>query len=204
MATYAAHNLGAASISNLAVKAGFTTAEAAVMTGICLAESSGNITATHKNSNGSVDFGLAQINSIHKDLCPGGDLMSLYDPGTNLAVAHKIYVAAGNKFTPWVTYNNGAYKKNVPGSVDGGFIPNPANGIGDATANAPDLTGGIAGALSGFGNALNKQLGTAVGNAATVLIAVVLLVLGVVLLLRSQITNATPLGKVASLAKAVG
>ena len=202
MATYAAHTLGAASISNLAVKAGFSAAEAKIATGIAMAESSGNITATHQNSNGSIDYGLMQINSIHKDLY-GGDPFKLYDPGYNMLIAYKIYKAAGSKFTPWVTYNNGAYKKGMPDSVDGGFIPNPGNGIGDAAANAPDLTAGIAGALSGVGNALNTQIGKAVGNVTTVLIGVVLLILGVVILLRSQITGASPLGKVAKVAKAV-
>lgn len=197
----AAHMLGAATIGNMAVKAGFTADEAKTVVGIALAESSGNITAINHNTNGSYDFGLMQINSIHKDLYGSGNL---FDPQYNLLIAHKIYAQAGNKFTPWVTYNNGAYKKHMPDSVDGGLIPNPANGIPDAAANAPDITNGIAGALSAVGNALNKQIGTAVGNAVTVLVAVVLLILGVVILLRSQITGATPLGKVAKVAKAVG
>lgn len=56
--------------------------------------SSFNAKATNHNSNGTIDRGVFQINSIH-----GGD--ELYDWKTNVDVAHKIFKKAGNRWTPW-------------------------------------------------------------------------------------------------------
>ena len=54
---------------------------------VCMAESRGNPNANNAgtNSDGSVDRGLMQVNSIHADMV-GGDLDKLYDPKTNLDV----------------------------------------------------------------------------------------------------------------------
>ena len=77
-----------------------------IITAICLAESGGNTLATHHNTNGTTDYGLAQINSVH------ADLLAKYtwtDPQQNLEMAFNLYQAAGAKFTPWSTYTSGAY-----------------------------------------------------------------------------------------------
>lgn len=62
-------------------------------------ESGGRPNATHLNNDGSMDYGLMQINSIHRKRV-GGDLNALLDPETNVRVAHDIFVEQG--FTPWV------------------------------------------------------------------------------------------------------
>lgn len=60
------------------------------------------------NWDGSVDYGLFQVNSIHAEMV-GGDLERLRDPETNVRIAHQIYVAAG--WTAWSTFKSGAYLK---------------------------------------------------------------------------------------------
>lgn len=76
---------------------------------ICMAESQDNPNATDNDSDGSTDYGLMQINSIHADLV-NGDLNSLFDPATNIKIAYKLS-QQGTKWTAWTTYNNGEYKK---------------------------------------------------------------------------------------------
>lgn len=85
--------------------AGFSPAAAAVGTGIMYAESRRVVEATHHNSNGSTDYGLMQINSIH-----GYDSNRLVsDPLYNADCAFKIYKDAGSTWGPWSTYHNGSY-----------------------------------------------------------------------------------------------
>lgn len=50
--------------------------------------------AVHYNTNGTVDRGLFQINSVH-----GGE--ELLDWKTNIDKAYQIYHASGDKFTAW-------------------------------------------------------------------------------------------------------
>ena len=78
---------------------------------ICMAESGGNaaIDNAGTNSNGSVDYGLMQINSIHADMV-GGNLELLRDPATNIKIAYSLS-KGGTDWTPWSTYNNGKYLK---------------------------------------------------------------------------------------------
>jgi hypothetical protein len=78
---------------------------------ICMAESGG---IPHKNNaglnrDGSVDYGLMQINSIHADMV-GGNLPSLYDPATNMRIAYRLS-KGGTDWTPWSTFNSGRYLK---------------------------------------------------------------------------------------------
>ena len=70
---------------------------------VAMAESGGKSDATNTNTNGSVDRGLWQINSVH-----GGQ--STFDPIANAKAAVKIS-SNGKNWSPWVTFNTGAYKK---------------------------------------------------------------------------------------------
>lgn len=63
---------------------------------IARCESSLNSEATNLNTNGTMDKGIMQVNSIH-----GVDPRFLEDPMINLLVARKIYEDA-NGWTPWV------------------------------------------------------------------------------------------------------
>lgn len=90
-------------IANCAKAGGWTTdAEIAIAVAVALAESGGNSEATHVNKNGSTDYGLWQVNSIHG--FPVGDLLN--GPG-NAIFAHRVYLSQGWK--AWTTYKSGAY-----------------------------------------------------------------------------------------------
>ena len=60
---------------------------------ICNAESSGNPNATHYDSNGSIDRGLMQINSVHDGMVSSP--AQFYDPTINIATAYQIYSSSG-------------------------------------------------------------------------------------------------------------
>ena len=76
--------------------AAFTAAE------IAKAESIGRQYATDNNSNGTTDRGYWQINSIH-----GG--LSTYDAEGNARAAVQLS-GNGTNWSPWVTYQTGAYQ----------------------------------------------------------------------------------------------
>jgi hypothetical protein len=99
-------------LQTLASNAGFSGDDANTAAAIALAESGGNPSAI-----GDVDItpggsiGLWQINlKAH----PEYNATQLKDPATNAAAAFSIYQAAGNAFTPWSTFNSGAYEAHLP------------------------------------------------------------------------------------------
>lgn len=174
------HLISAPLIAQFAQSAGWSSqSDIATATAIALAESGGKSDATNKNSNGTTDYGLWQINSIHKDALAIGDWK---DPSINAKMAYMVYKQAGNSFKPWVTFNNGHYKDHLSGANPASYqvtgtsakIPNPLDAIGSAIV----------------------KLGA---DMATVLVILVFLVLGVVLLLRKpigKVAGATPIGRV--------
>lgn len=71
---------------------------------VAKAESRLNPQAKNINTNGSVDCGIFQINSVHKptkEQCENAE--------ENIKLAHKIYSKSG--FIPWTAYKSGSYKK---------------------------------------------------------------------------------------------
>ena len=79
--------------------------EPEVMLAIAKAESKLNPHVVNRaNTNGSVDTGIFQVNSIH-----GYSEEYLLDEDNNLRVAREIYERQGKE--AWVAYLNGAYKK---------------------------------------------------------------------------------------------
>jgi Lysozyme like domain len=94
----------------LAEQAGFAGEAAATMAAIATAESGGDSDAEDHDSNGTTDYGLAQINSGHDKTYGAGWAASSLEPSKAFVNAMVIYRAAGNSFTPWVTYHTGAYR----------------------------------------------------------------------------------------------
>ena len=62
----------------------------------------------HYNSDGTLDWGYFQINTVHLRR-PGLNLRDLLDCKANIDFAYLLYRERG--FAPWSTYNNGAYLK---------------------------------------------------------------------------------------------
>jgi hypothetical protein len=62
----------------------------------------------HYNSDGTLDWGYFQVNTVHLTRV-GLNLRDLLDCRTNIDFAYQLYQERG--FQPWSTYNNGAYRR---------------------------------------------------------------------------------------------
>jgi hypothetical protein len=82
---------------------------------VAMAESGGRIDAVNRNTNGSVDRGVFQINSIHGAL-------STFDLESNIAAALRIS-SGGRDWSPWVAYQSGAHNQFLDRSVRGRATP---------------------------------------------------------------------------------
>jgi hypothetical protein len=63
----------------------------------------------HYNTDGTLDWGYFQINTVHLKR-PGLNLRDLLDCKANINFAYQLYVEE-HGFTAWSTYNSGAYRK---------------------------------------------------------------------------------------------
>jgi hypothetical protein len=93
--------LGCAGLEALWESAGGSRTAAFTAAEIAMAESSGQQYATMHNTNGTTDRGFWQINSVHGAL-------STYDAAGN-ARAAVVISANGADWSPWVTWQTGAY-----------------------------------------------------------------------------------------------
>lgn len=90
----------------IAKQAGLSGDAAVIAVAIALAESGGNPKAVNdKNTNGTIDKGLWQINTVHDGKLPGQDR---FDPAVNTKLMMMIS-SNGTNWQPWSTFNNGAY-----------------------------------------------------------------------------------------------
>jgi hypothetical protein len=62
----------------------------------------------HYNSDGTLDWGYFQINTVHLKR-PGVNLRGLLDCRANIDFAYQLYTERG--FEPWTTYRDGEYRK---------------------------------------------------------------------------------------------
>jgi hypothetical protein len=65
----------------------------------------------HYNSDGTLDWGYFQINTVHLKR-PGLNLRDLLDCKANIDFAYQLYRERGG-FTPWSTYNSGLYRRFI-------------------------------------------------------------------------------------------
>lgn len=101
--------LDAKKVAALAYQAGFRDDNVSMAVAIARAESQWKPLAVNdQNTNGSTDYGLMQINSIHASLLATGDWR---DPQDNMRMAFQIFTDAGARWTPWSTYNSGSYRQ---------------------------------------------------------------------------------------------
>ena len=63
----------------------------------------------HYNSDGTLDWGYFQINTVHLKR-PGLNLRDLLDCRANIDFAYQLYQES-HGFTPWSTYNSGKYRQ---------------------------------------------------------------------------------------------
>lgn len=129
-----------AQLEQLWINAGGPKAIAPLMAAIALAESGGyekRISAP--NSDGSIDRGLWQINSVH-------GAASTTEAKSNAASAVKIYNSQGLR--AWTTYTNGAYKQYMKGSVaPDPNLPSGSTTAGGGTTQQAGLTGDLGAAI---------------------------------------------------------
>lgn len=123
-------------IAGYAQAAGFPPDQIVTATAVALAESGGETTATNRNSNGSTDYGLWQINTVHGALLNQGDK---FNPLDNAKMALTVYARAGNQWTPWSVYKSGIYRAQVNTATLAARNPVPPAGAADAiTASDPN------------------------------------------------------------------
>lgn len=100
--------LDAKAVAQIAYAAGWRGGDLNIAVAIAKAESGWSATAKNENSDGSTDFGLFQINSVHQSILAGGNWA---DPNDNARMAHQVWEQAGGSWSPWVTYWRGTYKQ---------------------------------------------------------------------------------------------
>lgn len=183
-------NLSRTEIATLAQGAGFAGNDVSIAVAVALAESGGDPRA-HNTTPPDNSYGLWQINMLG-DMGPDrrkalgiSSNDALFDPATNARAARMVWKSQGWK--GWTTYTRGTYKKYL--SDTGTPAPESGGGLNPIT--------GIGAAINSFGESFLKGF----ASIGAVIVAVVLLILGVVILLRSQVAAVAPVGKVAKIAK---
>jgi hypothetical protein len=142
--------MGSLSITQLialAINAGWSGSDLATAVSVALAESGGNPNAYNpetaaKAPTGKGSYGLWQI---YLNAHPEFSGENLYDPATNAAAAFQIYSNAGNSFTPWSTFKNGAYLAQLPqvNTAVAASAPPAAPAATDDSGDDSDDTGEI-------------------------------------------------------------
>jgi len=177
-----------AQLEGLWIQASGSPQTAPIAAAIAMAESGGHSAAYDQDSNGSIDRGLWQINSVH-------GAQSTYDVMGNARAAVAIS-NNGTTWQPWVAYNNGSYRQflrtgippdtNVPinatnaaanqpltsATFVGGSCWNPLNWLGCAANAAGNAVTGAAETVAG------DILGVIVDNILNPLIQLVAGVIG--------------------------
>jgi hypothetical protein len=133
-------------LMDLWMRAGGSRDAAAIAAAVALAESRGVDTVSPPNSNGTVDRGYWQINSVH-------GAMSSLDPMTNAKAAISIS-SNGRNWNPWTEYRNGDYKKYLgtgPNTGSTGSVSGGTAGVGSSKpAGPPARFGPGGGRLTGY------------------------------------------------------
>lgn len=139
-----------AQLKQLWIQNGGNSAAADIAAAVALAESGGNASASNTNTNGSIDRGLWQINSVHGNL-------STFDVTGNVKAAISIS-NNGTNWSPWVTFVSGAYKKFLSPTTAASSGTLPAGTTSSSGIGIPGVTGGIS--VSGLvTSAVNALLG---------------------------------------------
>jgi hypothetical protein len=141
--------LSSAQIRTYATNAGFQGSDLDTAVAVALAESSGNPAAVGDlNVTPGGSIGLWQVNlAAH----PEYTAAQLKDPQTNANAAFAIYQAAGNSFSPWTTFNTGAYMQYLPSTQPDSSATETADAA-PATGATADAVGGTTPDSIGYGS----------------------------------------------------
>lgn len=154
-----------AQLEGIWIQAGGNPTAAPTAAAIAMAESGGNSQATDNDSNGSVDRGLWQINSVH-------GAQSTYDVMGNARAAVAIS-NNGSNWSPWVTYSTGAYRRYLQSSVapDMSVPINATNAAANQPGSAQEVIswGGIFDAGQCLLNPFNCNVGGAAGGVSSMI-----------------------------------
>lgn len=96
-------------VGALAYNAGIVSQGAlAISIAIAMAESGGKVNATHKNADGSIDYGLWQINNKAHPNYNTNQLITIasYNASAMFAISN-----GGTNWGPWTTFTDGMYKQ---------------------------------------------------------------------------------------------
>lgn len=145
-------------LSTIAASA-FSTGEVPVATAIALAESHGRVDARHKNSNGTEDLGIWQLNTVH-GYSTNEQLQLVTDPYFNAKEAKKVKDSEG--WDAWVTYKTGAYLLFMHHDANVAVPHGPTQAIQDGVDSAGKAIGDATG-LNAVGEAL-KVIASTLGS----------------------------------------
>lgn len=187
-----------ATLSGLAGTAGFSGEDAVkIAPAVALAESGGNPKATNKNSNGTQDTGLWQINDVHFGSAPGPkDSLEnwhkwLKNPQNNADAAYWVFSQQG--WNAWTTYRNGKYKKYL--GKDKTVTVDKNSLVGDTIDEAKNVVSNPVDAVAGFLSSLTSaSTWFRIGKTSTGM-GLVMLGTGTLLVLAISKTARTPVGK---------
>ncbi len=137
----AGRRLSQTEAASLIRQAGFPEAVVGKMLCTIKYESNFYERASNKNSNGSSDYGLFQVNSIHfHDAgCPSS-AAGLYDAAANTRCALKIYKSQG--INAWYGYKKHKTECDGTRAPAAGAAPAPSGGTADPTPDDNDTTAG--------------------------------------------------------------
>lgn len=190
-------------VASVARVAGWSGGDLVTAVAIAYAESGWDDTARGgPNSNGTYDYGLWQINDIHKPT-----QTEKTNSVANGQRAYRIYKEAGNSFKPWATYNDGKYKRHLGLAQEAvkelsGMSLSELDDIAKVVAGIPGAFAGagkdvatdaISSPVAGVSQSIDKingTIGKVVNNMVLIFIAVVCIVLGVFILSRGTVERA--------------
>lgn len=158
------NKLTASQVKQLAFNVSHDNLRATLMTAIAFAESSYDADATNRNTNGTVDVGLWQINSVHQKEHPEWTVEWLKVPENNAAAAW----AVSNKGKTWRPWDSSKENWEKPAKdaiakefgKDNPLIPNiiekPLDATTDAAAAVADTAVNTAQLLGKFAVVVGK------------------------------------------------
>lgn len=196
-------------LSEVLAGAGFTGAALITARQISIAESGGRPTAVNRNTNGTQDTGLMQINDVH---CPPGTPIKQFredmkDPDKNAKKGYEVS-NGGTNFQPWVTFTNGRYK--MSGNRDPLITTKQSADVSDVPVVGPvvDSADSIAGAVTDIvGALLSKDTWFRIGKGVVGLELLTLGFVGLVVIALKEplkkVAKVAPVGRAAGAAKSV-